>query len=65
MGEYRLRGVDKLTGREVEHRIEAADRAEAQSIANNMGMAVESVEVVVGYASRIRARLGVIPVHNP
>lgn len=40
-----MRGVDKLTGRQVEHRIEAVDRAEAQTVANDMGMAVESVEV--------------------
>ncbi|MEQ9095901.1 MAG: hypothetical protein RIE32_06515 [Phycisphaerales bacterium] len=46
MSEFVVRGVDKLTGREVEHRIEAADRDEAQVVANNMGMAVEAVEPV-------------------
>lgn len=46
MADFIVRGVDRLTGREVEHRIEAADRAEAQAVANNMGLAVESVEPV-------------------
>lgn len=41
-----VRGVDKLSGRQVEHRIEAADRAEAQAVANGMGVAVEAVEPV-------------------
>lgn len=45
MQQFIVRGVDKLTGRQVEHRIEAADRAEAQAVANGMGVAIESVEV--------------------
>lgn len=45
MQQFVAKGVGKLTGRQVEHRIEAVDRAEAQAVANDIGMAVESVEV--------------------
>ncbi|MEQ9096032.1 MAG: hypothetical protein RIE32_07185 [Phycisphaerales bacterium] len=46
MADFIVRGVDKLTGRQVEHRIEATDRDEAQAVANGMGVAVEAVEPV-------------------
>ncbi|MGD1916818.1 MAG: hypothetical protein ACFCBV_11610 [Phycisphaerales bacterium] len=44
MPDFIVRGADKLTGREVEHRSEAADHEAAQAVANEMGMAVESIE---------------------
>ncbi len=44
MEQFIVRGVDKLTGREVERRIDAVDAAEAQAVANDNGIAVGSVE---------------------
>ena len=44
MEQFIVRGLDKLTGREVEHRFEAVEAAEAQAMANRAGVAVRSVE---------------------
>lgn len=46
MQQFIIVGVDKLTDREVEHRIEAADQGEAQAVANGIAEAVEVVESV-------------------
>ncbi|MCW5756981.1 MAG: hypothetical protein KIT54_07090 [Phycisphaeraceae bacterium] len=54
MEQFIVRGVDKLTGREVEHRLEAVDAAEAQAMANGAGVAVRSVEKMLAGAEPSR-----------